>query len=382
DCPCLSTGDPRAGNGQCPAYCVKGQVNDTCVCDPNSSTYPYSACQLDKLCITNLINQTATDCPCLSTNDPRAGNTCPFYCTSKDTPNKDCVCDSNPSAQYPPTTCLLEKGQCTASSGQSVPTNSCTCTGANYPYGCQCPTDSSQLIGIPQQICDCRATGDPRAGTGECPSYCVKGYTNVNCVCDTGSSIYPSESCEIDKQCIIDLIHQTKADCPCLMKGDPRAGGICPSYCISKYELTIECMCELGSLYPQAQCERDKLCIVDLIHQSTSNCPCLEVDDPRGESICKQTDIDPSVPDPTDPIIPDPTDPIIPDPTDPIIPDPTEKDPETEQEQEEIIKQEDEKEKQEEESTIFKMIQKQEEINKERKRKKRDRIERREKRTK
>ncbi|KAA6354236.1 MAG: hypothetical protein EZS28_050237, partial [Streblomastix strix] len=240
------------------------------------------------------------------------------YCKSKSNITADCICDTY-STSYPDLQCMRDK---------------------------LCKFD---LIHQTPANCPCLSTCDPRAGQGQCPKYCVKGYTNTTCACDTGSSIYPSESCEKDKLCIIDLVNQTKTDCPCLMKGDPRAGDICPSYCISKAELTINCMCELGSLlYPQAQCERDKLCVVDIIHQSTSNCPCLEVDDPRGELVYQQTEIDPSDPDPTDPIIPDPTD--------PIIPDPTEKDPETEQEQGSGSKQDDEKKTEKEESKTFNMI--------------------------
>ncbi|KAA6395532.1 MAG: hypothetical protein EZS28_008945, partial [Streblomastix strix] len=275
-------------------------------------------CLKEKACKYDLANQTATDCACLSTGDPRAGKSCPSYCTAKDTPNADCACDSNPSSQYPPSTCQFEKIYCQINSNSSVQKDSCICTGTSYPSGCKCPTDPSQLTDIPLNRCECRSWGDPRAGKGECPAYCIKGQTTSNCVCESGSTIYPTETCEKDKLCIIDIVHQTKVDCPCLMKGDPRAGGICPSYCKSKAELTINCICELGSSYPQAKCERDKLCIVDLIHQSIANCPCLEFNDPRGESVCKQTEIDPSDPNPTDP----------------IIPDPTEKDPETEQEQE------------------------------------------------
>ncbi|KAA6385948.1 MAG: hypothetical protein EZS28_018524 [Streblomastix strix] len=391
-CECLPTGELRAG-GICPLYCTsKDQPSSNCACDINSSSYPPSLCQSEKQCNVSSSSSVPTDsctctgsnypsgckcptdsqqlndipiekCECRSTSDPRAGKgQCPAYCTGPDIPTSDCVCDSNPSAQYPPQLCQSDKN-CTTQSGSSVPQDSCSCTIKNYPSGCKCPTNSSQLIGIPLQICDCRTSGDPRAG-GACPAYCVKGYTNAYCVCDTNSSSYPSEYCEKDKLCITDLIHQTKADCPCLMKGDPRAGDVCPSYCISKSELTIECMCELGSSsYPQAQCERDKLCIVDLIHQSTSNCPCLAVDDPRGESVCKQTEINPSDPDPTDP----------------IIPDPSEKDPETDQEQEQESepKQDDEDEQKKEESSstilisiIIPVIKKQEQINQEREREK------------
>ncbi|KAA6362995.1 MAG: hypothetical protein EZS28_041478, partial [Streblomastix strix] len=335
DCPCLSSADPRAGKGQCPAYCVKGNVTSDCVCDTNLTSYSQQVCEIDKKCKFDLINQSKSDCPCLNTSDPRAGGKCPSYCTSKDQPTTDCICDSN-STSYPQSACNTEKGHCSASSNSTVPKDSCECIETNSPSGCKCPTDPTQLIGIPSSRCECRSSSDPRAGRGECPAYCVKGSLTLDCTCDIGSQSYPSTTCIKDKLCNFELISQSKADCPCLMKGDPRAGGICPSYCTSKAELTIECMCELGSSYPQATCERDKLCIVDLIHQSTANCPCIEVGDPRGESVCKQTDIDPSDPDPTDP----------------IIPDPSEQDPETDQEQEGGSKQDDD-EKEEQKTTNF-----------------------------
>ncbi|KAA6384196.1 MAG: hypothetical protein EZS28_020280 [Streblomastix strix] len=336
DCPCLNSSDPRAGD-TCASYCVKDKTTTECVCDTNVIDYSVEQCQQEQACKYDLIHQTTYYCPCLSTGDPRAGGICPSYCTAKDIPNQNCVCDSNPNAQYPPQTCQSEK-QCNVSSNSSVPTDSCTCSKQNYPSGCKCPTNSSELYGIPSSRCECHTTSDPRSGT-VCPAYCVKGSLTPDCVCDTNLSSYSSSQCMKDKLCIFKLQQQSKEYCPCLMKGDPRAGGICPSYCKSKAELTVNCMCELDSSYPQATCERDKLCIVDLIHQSTTNCPCLAINDPRGESICKQTDIDPSDPDQTDP----------------IIPDPSEKYPETEQEQEEIIKQEDDEDKQKEESTSFQM---------------------------
>ncbi|KAA6378489.1 MAG: hypothetical protein EZS28_025984, partial [Streblomastix strix] len=329
DCACLSTGDPRAGNA-CPAYCIKGSTNQSCICDTNATNFPVNQCLKEKACKYDLANQTVANCPCLSTGDPRVGKACPSYCTAKDTPNANCACDSNSPAQYPPSACQEEKQYCLINSNSSISKDSCICTCTNYPYGCKCPTDPSLLSGIPKERCYCRSWGDPRAGKGEFPAYCQRGYTNLSRVCDTSSSSYPSKSCKNDKLCIIDLVHQTKTNCPCLMKGDPRAGSICRSYCKSKSELTIDCICELESPYPQATCERDKLCIVDLIHQSTNNCPCLDFDDPRGEQICNRTDI-PSDPDPTET-----------DPTDPIIPNPTEQ-----EQQEEINKEEDESKKKE-----------------------------------
>ncbi|KAA6389622.1 MAG: hypothetical protein EZS28_014852 [Streblomastix strix] len=334
DCKCLSTNDPRAGD-TCPAYCIKGQTNQSCVCDTNASNFPIDQCLKENVCKYDLINQTATDCPCLSTGDPRAGKACPIYCTSKDKPTSDCTCDSNPNAQYPPSSCQSEK-KCTQSSNSTVTKDSCTCSGSNHPTGCRCPSETTQLTGIPINQCECRSSDDPRAGS-TCPAYCVKEQVNSSCVCDQNNTSFSYTTCKRDKICTINLINQSNITCPCLSTGDPRAGlGQCPAYCI-KGQTNITCACDTGSTYyPIAQCNIDKLCITDLVHQSITDCPCMTQSDPRSESICKQSD---------------------PDPTDPIIPDPSEKDPETDQEQESGSKQEeDEKKTEKKESKTFNMI--------------------------
>ncbi|KAA6315351.1 MAG: hypothetical protein EZS28_055433, partial [Streblomastix strix] len=196
----------------------------------------------EKLCITNLVNQTAANCPCLSTGDPRAGKgQCPAYCTSQDIPTSDCVCDYNPNAQYPLQTCQSEK-KCTASSSSTVPTDSCTCSGANYPSGCKCPINSSQLSGIPSSRCDCLTTGDPRAN-GICPAYCIIGNANQSCVCDTNKEGFSVAQCQKEKACKFDLINQTISDCPCLSTADPRNGTFCPAYCV-KGQVTANCACD------------------------------------------------------------------------------------------------------------------------------------------
>ncbi|KAA6375723.1 MAG: hypothetical protein EZS28_028749 [Streblomastix strix] len=72
-------------------------------------------------------------------------------------------------------------------------------------------------------------------------------------------------------------------------------------------------------------------------HQSTSNCPCLTVDDPGGEQVCKQTEINP---------------------TDPDILDQTEKIQKMiKNKKNVVIEEKDEKEKQQEEQSTFKMNQ-------------------------
>ncbi|KAA6399265.1 MAG: hypothetical protein EZS28_005209, partial [Streblomastix strix] len=286
-CPCLNTSDPRAGKGQCPAYCVKGKVTPDCVCDTNLTGYTYQQCQTEKKCITDLINQNNLSCPCLSTGDPRAGKgTCPAYCTAKDKPTTDCVCDSGPNASYPYSTCQSNK-ICTESSNSTVTKDSCTCSRTNYPTGCKCPTDSSQLTGIPQNRCECLKTGDPRAN-GICPAYCIKGQVNASCECDTNSSSFPLSSCQTEKKCITDLINQNNITCPCLSTGDPRAGqGQCPAYCIIG-QVTANCTCNTNtSGYTVDQCQKEKLCIIDLVNQPNTTCQCLPTGDPRaGKGQC------------------------------------------------------------------------------------------------
>ncbi|KAA6382452.1 MAG: hypothetical protein EZS28_022021 [Streblomastix strix] len=280
DCPCQATGDPRAG-GACPAYCIKGSVTSECVCDYYIPGYTQTQCQTEKKCKFDLADQTNVTCPCLSTGDPRAGKgQCPAYCTSEDQPSQSCVCDANPSAQYPPSSCQSEK-KCTESSNSTVPKDSCTCSRTNYPTGCKCPTDSSQLTGIPINQCECRSSADPRAN-GICPAYCIKGKVNASCECDTNSSSFPLSSCQTEKKCITDLINQNNTMCPCLSTGDPRAGqGQCPAYCV-KGQATVNCTCNTNTPgYTVDQCQKEKLCFADLINQPNTTCQCLPTGDPR-----------------------------------------------------------------------------------------------------
>ncbi|KAA6346140.1 MAG: hypothetical protein EZS28_052113, partial [Streblomastix strix] len=79
------------------------------------------------------------------------------------------------------------------------------------------------------------------------------------------------------------------------------AGDVCPPYCV-KGQLSSDCVCELGSSYLQGQCEIYKLCTFDLINQTNVTCPCLTVNDPRNETVCKQEVVYPPItdPDPSD----------------------------------------------------------------------------------
>ncbi|KAA6381458.1 MAG: hypothetical protein EZS28_023017 [Streblomastix strix] len=206
-CPCLSTGDPRA-NKACPAYCDKGNITTQCVCDTNKEGFTVAQCMLEKECKFDLANQSTSDCPCLSTADPRANRTCPGYCIRGYT-QYNCTCDSQlPS--YPIDQCLKEKN-------------------------CSFDLDNQTVAN-----CPCLATGDPRAGD-TCPSYCIKGYVTSDCVCDFYIPDYTVAQCQKEKACKYNLINQTSMDCPCLNTSDPRAGKACPEYCV-KGKVTSECI--------------------------------------------------------------------------------------------------------------------------------------------
>ncbi|KAA6363168.1 MAG: hypothetical protein EZS28_041304, partial [Streblomastix strix] len=154
-------------------------------------------------------------CECRPTGDPRAGDTCP-YCTGPEQPNANCVCDPDQTTGYPLSDCQATK-PCTGGDFDNPTPTGCTppdCTSASQTYkcnclegkdpiGCICPEESSQLVGIRTQACECRATGDPRAGD-ECPSYCVgPDQPNSDCVCDTDiNGQYPLLICQASKVCI------------------------------------------------------------------------------------------------------------------------------------------------------------------------------------
>ncbi|KAA6393278.1 MAG: hypothetical protein EZS28_011193, partial [Streblomastix strix] len=212
-------------------YCTsKDQPNADCVCDTESINYTLATCQSEKKCTASSSSTVPTDscacsgsnypqgckcptipseltgiskdrCPCLLTgNDPRADGICPSYCTSKDQPRSDCVCNTE-SKNYTLATCQSEK-KCTASSSSTVPTDSCACSGSNYPSGCKCPTIPSELTGISKDRCPCLATGDDPRADGICPAYCTsKDQPRSDCVCNTESKNYTLATCQSEKKC-------------------------------------------------------------------------------------------------------------------------------------------------------------------------------------
>ncbi|KAA6374542.1 MAG: hypothetical protein EZS28_029930 [Streblomastix strix] len=261
---------------QLPCKCTKKYHPTDCTCPEDPA---------------ELLGIPANNCPCLSTDDPRAGIHCPpFYCVAKDIPT-DCVCDSNPNSQYPPITCQSEN-KCTSSSSEAVDSGWCTCTGSNHPTGCTCPEDLGELLGIPNNTCSCLSFGDPRAGNGECPAYCTEQDTSTSgCVCPlivSDNATIPQDCIEQTKKCsnaqLQDLIGIPVSICSCLPAGDPRAGNLCPSYCTSK-DTPTDCVCQSGTKgsYPKDKCEEDKR---DPI-QPYIDCPTKPtIDTPESECRC------------------------------------------------------------------------------------------------
>ncbi|KAA6354653.1 MAG: hypothetical protein EZS28_049820, partial [Streblomastix strix] len=185
-CDCVSIGDPR---DQC--------MNKTTSCDDSDidlSDVPISRCE------------------CQSHDDERAGKSlsgynCPGYCNDNEY-TEGCACDSS-KENY--NQCIADKlyptlRNCNEDDFESVQANTCKCKGTMSPSGCTCPRESSNLIDIPIDICQC-VDNDVRAGIS-CPitSECTDDQINPKCLCTynhQGSgcictqSIHPQE-CECD----------------------------------------------------------------------------------------------------------------------------------------------------------------------------------------
>ncbi|KAA6378180.1 MAG: hypothetical protein EZS28_026294, partial [Streblomastix strix] len=99
-CPCLLTGDDPRADGICPAYCTaKDQPTSDCVCNTQSTNYLLATCQYDKFCA-DLTGKSPTQCFCTGDSDPRSA----CICTAYNTPN-NCKCSSLTSGSYPKSEC-------------------------------------------------------------------------------------------------------------------------------------------------------------------------------------------------------------------------------------------------------------------------------------
>ncbi|KAA6397124.1 MAG: hypothetical protein EZS28_007353, partial [Streblomastix strix] len=222
-CPCLPSGDPRAGSqtvgAQCPPYCQFADYPPNCVCDPRAdNSYPYEECLASKPCTGGTFTDpTPTGCTPVACESSTQGFAC--ICTSLNSPlgcTHNCTTGSNPTINNP-----------------------CMCTTTDHPSDCTCSTTGDELDGIPNGQCACLPSGGPRAN-GICPAYCAQGSLTLDCQCDTKSESYPPEICLQDKLCKYDLVHQSEDDCQCVAN-DPRAGQACP--------VTEDCIS--GTLNPQ-----------------------------------------------------------------------------------------------------------------------------------
>ncbi|KAA6374605.1 MAG: hypothetical protein EZS28_029868 [Streblomastix strix] len=164
----------------------------------------------------------------------------------------------------------------------------CDPDSTTYPLA-TCELDKKCAYDLANQTnatCPCLSTGYTRTGKGQCPAYCVaKDSLTANCICDSNSSTYSTSNCEKDKLCITDLVNQPNSSCPCLNTSDPGVGkGQCPAYCIQG-QVTQQCVCDIGiSSYPTSTCEREKQCTFNLINQTKITYPCLSTGDPRAKS--------------------------------------------------------------------------------------------------
>ncbi|KAA6367949.1 MAG: Pyruvate-ferrodoxin oxidoreductase, partial [Streblomastix strix] len=231
--------------------------------DSDADGYETSECEKEKACKFDLASQTKEYCPCSESGDDERGSC------------KICIGDVN-----------------------------------NDDSDCICPTNSSQVIGdLPSR----------------CKSFCVKGSSTEDCICDTVVESYKASECEKEKACMFKLVDQNTSLCPCRETGDPRDSSIC-EYCI-KGSATSSCICNtgLGSSYSVEQCKQEKAflnlqnckyddnltliqfgckCVkgyspigctcpisgLDLTGISPQACPCRLTGDIRAGSTCKVTE--------------------------------------------------------------------------------------------
>ncbi|KAA6404400.1 MAG: hypothetical protein EZS28_000059, partial [Streblomastix strix] len=225
--------------------CVEGHTPENCVC-------PVVPAQLATIPVDR--------CQCLTTGDPRAGQTtptgaiCPAYCADN-VYEEGCACDSSIEATYDK--CREDKAydgiqKCAELTAATVGVATCICDGAaNSPTHCVCPKDDdiADLEGVPSARCGCLSTGDPRAvAEGICPIYCVKDTATADCTCDSAIEEYPVADCEKEKACKHDLAAQTKEDCECTGDSDPRIAGVC------KPPATVDCATSIDKDTPVEDC--------------------------------------------------------------------------------------------------------------------------------
>ncbi|KAA6402212.1 MAG: hypothetical protein EZS28_002264 [Streblomastix strix] len=205
--------------------CQENDQRQSCVCLPVGDSRIHCIGHTTPCNQSDLTNISISICECRSTGDLRAGQStpgisCPSYCTGPFSPNSDCVCDTE-STEYPFAQCQSEQ-KCAAYSDQTVEVDTCRCSALNHPINCKCPINSTDLIGISQERCECLPNNDPRAGgicpiTEECsidiiePStrgcFCTEDYQEEGCTCT--SQFHPTGcicSSSSDDNCVCSTI--------------------------------------------------------------------------------------------------------------------------------------------------------------------------------
>ncbi|KAA6354135.1 MAG: hypothetical protein EZS28_050338, partial [Streblomastix strix] len=166
---------------------------------------PRNECSESKSCndtSANMSNIPISLCPCNGDNDPRRGITCEVTRSEKAEvynletcrSTKICIDNNMPIGCTP---------LCAVDSNQIVELESCFCNQESQPINCRCPVDSSQLIGIPTNRCQCIEEQDPR---GQCYT-CSSTFHPDSCIC-------PSEPANLEGISSI--------QCRCLQSDDQR----------------------------------------------------------------------------------------------------------------------------------------------------------------
>ncbi|KAA6371319.1 MAG: hypothetical protein EZS28_033154 [Streblomastix strix] len=268
-CDCVSIGDPR---DQCSFNTTRCDDSDI-----DLSDVPISRCE------------------CQSHDDERAGKSlsgynCPAYC-NYNFYSEGCACDSSKD-NYDQ--CIIDQIyanllDCDSSYDSSVQANTCKCKGLMSPSGCMCPRESSNLIDIPIDRCQC-VDNDVRAGIScAITSECTDDQINPKCLCTYN---HQGSGCTCTQS-----IHPQECECDLLGKS-PFTISECQKTKICTYDDIPEgCTCAAIAERSVSGCESNttlckELSLESLKAQNESTCSCYQYGDPRngsGEACFEQT---------------------------------------------------------------------------------------------
>ncbi|KAA6360617.1 MAG: hypothetical protein EZS28_043856, partial [Streblomastix strix] len=272
--PCLCSGDGQDPPNCTPQLCVSNQQTYPCICtgshQPAGCTCPTVPAELVGIPI-NM-------CDCLPSGDKRQ-ECIPVACESETIPTQGCNC----STQFHPNNCICPKTadelvgipddicQCLKVGDLRGPCNDCSST--FQTEGCICPKTADELVGIPDDICQCLKVGDLRGPCNDCSST----FQTEGCICPKTAD---------------ELVGIPKDMCDCLPTGDLRVECV-PIECKSVDTIPTEgCICT--SAFHPDRC----FCPInpeDLEGISSIQCRCLQSDDERKECQPPEIGEDPSI---------------------------------------------------------------------------------------